>query len=116
MMTINLYTLIAFFLFFVAGTIIPAHTKYKFIANQKFSQDYLKFQQASKNRKRLILILLVSGVFLLCKYPLEIGVQKINPEFHDFYLGGINVSSVFFALLIGAELGNFLLKYFGDKK
>ena len=43
MMTINLYTLIAFFLFFVAGTIIPAHYKYKNMANLKYSGENLKF-------------------------------------------------------------------------
>ena len=116
MMTINLYTLIAFFLFFVAGTIIPAHYKYKDMANHKFSGDYLKFHQASKNRKRLILMLLISGIVLLCKYPCEIEVLKLEPKVQDIYLMGLNMGSVFLILTCGAELGNFLLKYFGDKK
>lgn len=116
MMTINLYTLTAFFLFFVAGTIIPAHYKYKNMANMKFSDDYLKFHQASKNRKRMILILLISGAMLLWKYPCKIEVLKLEPKVHDIYLIGLNAISVFLILICGAKLGNFLLKYFGDKK
>ena len=116
MMTINLYTLIAFFLFFVAGTIIPAHYKYKNMANLKFSGDYLKFHQASKNRKRLILILLISGAILLWKYPCESHSDKIEPRLQEVYIMALNISSLFLILICGAELGNFLLKYFGDKK
>ena len=116
MMTINLYTLIAFFLFFVAGTIIPAHYKYKNMANLKYSGENLKFYQASKNRKRLILILLISGGILLWKYPCEIHSDKIEPRLQEVYILALNISSLFLILICGAELGNFLLKYFGDKK
>ena len=115
-MTINLYTLIAFLLFFVAGSVVPAHYKYKNMANLKFSGDYLKFYQASKNRKTLILILLIGGILLLCKYPCELEVLKLEPQFQDTYLVALNIGSVFLILTCGAELGGFLLKYFGDKK
>ncbi len=116
MIQIHIYTLIAMFLFFVAGMVIPAHLKFKSLTKEKMSGHYLMFHQASKNRQRLILVLMISGTLLLSKYPFVYEVGFIKEQVRETFIFMTDVSIVFLTMLLGGRIGNFLLKYFEDKK
>jgi hypothetical protein len=74
------------------------------------------FHQASKNRQRLILVLMISGTLLLSKYPFVYEVGFIKEQVRETFIFMTDVSLVFLTMLLGGRIGNFLLKYFEDKK
>ena len=116
MIQIHLYTLIALFLFFLSGITIPAHLKFKNLTRQKFSGNYMIFHEASKNRKRLIMIFLISGTLLLWKYPLIVKHDFLDKQVENTFVFMMDVAICFFVMVVGGRIGNFLLKYFEDKK
>lgn len=116
MIHIHLNTIISFFLIFLAGIVIPAHLKFKTLTREKFSGNYMVFHEASRNRKNLIMAFLLSGSVLLYKYPLDIPSEYLENGFGDYINIGIHVSVCFLIMLVGGKIGNFLLKYFEDKK
>ncbi len=74
------------------------------------------FHEASKNRKRLIMICLISGTLLLWKYPLIVKHDFLEKQVENTFIFIMDVAICFFVMVVGGRIGNFLLKYFEDKK
>ena len=116
MIQIHFYTIIALFSLFLSGIIIPAHLKFKNLTRQKFSGNYMVFHKASRDRKRLIMVFLMVGTILLYLHPLDIPTYFLDSKVKELFVIVVDVSVYFFTMLLGGKIGNYLLKYFEDKK
>jgi len=74
------------------------------------------FHEASRNRKRLILIFLISAILILYNYPLRLKDDFVYEPFKDLFIVSVNIGVDFLVMLFGANIGYWLLKYFEDKK
>lgn len=116
MIHIHLQTLVGLFCIFLAGMIIPAHLKFKNLTRQKFSGNYMVFHQASRDRKKLIMVFLICGTILLTRNPLDVPADVVDAKVQKIFVIMVHVSVYFLTMLLGGKIGNYLLKYFEDKK
>ena len=116
MIHIHLYTIVSLFCIFMAGIFIPAHLKFKNLTRQKFSGNYMVFHKASRDRKRLIMVFLIAGTILFYQHPLDIPTHFLDSKVKQLFTTIVHVSVFFFTMLVGGKIGNYLLKYFEDKK
>jgi hypothetical protein len=116
MIHIHLHTIIGLFAIFMAGIIIPAHLKFKNLTRQKFSGNYMVFHQASRDRKKLIMVFLIGGTILLHRHPLDFPTDFVDVKVRKLFEVVVHISVYFLTMLMGGKIGNYLLKYFEDKK